>query len=330
MLKNKKLILSLDKIMINSKETLIRKLNNYFDEVRYFYGSERSKKDENLYIKILKELSRKKLLKKYVTPLLKKEEMKYYNKIINNFIKIDYVLMIGGIYYSKEFIKLVKSKNSNIKFILFLWDKFDKIKIEKLKEYYDLVYTFEKKDAVENNIFWRPSFYVQKENSIKNIDFYFLGEIRDVERYEYINKLYKFCLRSNLNANVNLFSRKKLKNLNSNIITHKKIPYKQNIENMKRAKVTFEKNINNQEGLSLRSLECLAYKTKLITTNKDIRNYDFYNPKNIFIVEKIEDIDKIPIDFFKTEYENIGEETLKRYSFEGFIEEIFRKIGELE
>lgn len=330
MLKNKKVILSLDRIMINSKEILIEKLSSYCKEAKYFYGSEKLKKEEGLYLKFLKELTRKKYLKNWILPLLKKEKLKYYEKIMNNFFDIDYVLMIGGIYYSKEFIELLKSKNSNIKFILFLWDKFDKIKIEKLKEYYDIIYTFEKKDAVENNILWRPSFFIAEEKNIeKNIDCYFLGENRDRLRYEYINKLYNFCLKNNLNSKINLFSRKSLKHVNENIIIYKKFSYEKNIENIKCAKVTFEKNIENQEGLSLRSLECLAYKTKLITTNMDIKNYDFYNPDNIFIVEKIEDIEKIPVDFFKNKYIDINKEILKKYSFEGFVEEIFKEIGEL-
>lgn len=331
MLKNKKIILSLDKLIINSKDILIEKLKIYFKEANYIYGSERLKKEEGFYIKVLKELSKKRYIKKYIKSLLNKENLKYYNKIISNFLDTDYVLMIGGIYYSKEFINLVKKNNPKIKFILFLWDKFEKEKITELKKYYDIIYTFEKKDAIENSIYWRPSFYLfEEDNCEKNIDFYFLGENRDKIRYEYINKLYEFCLNNSLKPNINLYSKKKLKNYNKNIIIYKKIPYEENINNIKHSKVTFEKNINNQDGLSLRSLECLGYRTKLITTNKDIKNYDFYNSKNIFIVKKLEDIDKIPISFFKEEYENLEKEILRKYSFEGFIEEIFKTIGEIK
>lgn len=331
MLKNKKIILSLDKLIINSRNVLIKKLKNYFEEVKYVYGSERLKKEEGFYFKILKEFSKKRNIKKYIKPLLDKENLKYYKKIINDFLDVDYVLMIGGIYYSKEFIDLVKVNNPKVKFILFLWDKLEKEKITELKKYYDIIYTFEKKDAIENNIYWRSSFYLFEENNCeKNIDFYFLGENRDKIRYEYINKLYKFCLNNNLKSIINLYSKKKLKNYNKNIIIYKKIPYEENINNIKQSKVTFEKNIDNQDGLSLRSLECLGYRTKLITTNKDIKTYDFYNPKNIFIVEKVDDIDKIPLSFFKEEYENLEKEILKKYSFEGFIEEIFKTIGEIK
>lgn len=179
-MKDKKIILSLDKIILNQKGVLVEKLNNFFSEATYFYGSEKQKKDVTIYEKILKELNGKKYLKRYINLLSKKYNLKYYKKILKNFLDIDYVLMIGGIYYSKEFIDLVKEKNSKIKFILFLWDKFDRNKIKELKNIYDVVYTFEKSDAVENNIKWRPSFYVdEKKDLVKDIDLYFLGENRD-------------------------------------------------------------------------------------------------------------------------------------------------------
>lgn len=329
MVEKKKILISLDKIIINSKELLLEELKDNFEEIRYFYGSEKLSKDRTLYDKILREFSRKGFYKNYFKELLKKENLKYYNKILKNYLDIDYVLMIGGLYYSKEFIELIKEKNSKIKFIVFLWDKFSKEEITKIKEIYDKVYTFEKSDALENNIKWRPSFYIKKEKNIeKTLDFYFLGENRDKERYEYINSLYKFCKKNGLKNKVYLYSKKKVKNLNNEIIIYNKISYEENLENIKRSKVTFEKNIEKQLGLSLRSLECLGYETKLITTNKDIKNYDFYSPNNIFIIENINEVNKIPLDFFIKQYEKIDDKILEKYSFKGFVKEILQTLEE--
>ena len=36
-----------------------------------------------------------------------------------------------------------------------------------------------------------------------------------------------------------------------------------------------------QVGLTIRTIECLGAKRKLVTTNSDIKNYDFYNENNI-------------------------------------------------
>ena len=43
-MKNKKIILSLDKIIINQKEILIEKLNNIFSEAKYFMEVKSRKK----------------------------------------------------------------------------------------------------------------------------------------------------------------------------------------------------------------------------------------------------------------------------------------------
>ena len=40
-----------------------------------------------------------------------------------------------------------------------------------------------------------------------------------------------------------------------------------------------------QMGLTIRVLEALGAKKKLITTNEDIVNYDFYNEENIYVYD---------------------------------------------
>ena len=42
---------------------------------------------------------------------------------------------------------------------------------------------------------------------------------------------------------------------------------------------------DGQLGLTIRVLEALGAKKKLITTNEDVINYDFYKPENIYVYE---------------------------------------------
>ena len=62
-------------------------------------------------------------------------------------------------------------------------------------------------------------------------------------------------------------------------------------------------NQEGQVGLTLRPMEALFLEKKLITNNKDIKNYDFYNPSNIFILgeNNIEDIK----EFINKPYEKV-------------------------
>ena len=75
-----------------------------------------------------------------------------------------------------------------------------------------------------------------------------------------------------------------------------------------------------QSGLSFRIFECLGYKKKLITTNQDVINYDFYNPNNIYILDKDNPI--IDPNFFNKKYEEIPSEILSKYTIEGWFNQI--------
>lgn len=322
-LKNKKIVLSLQRLLIGNKEEILEKMREYFLEVKYVYGSDKSKEDESIIDKIYKELNRKKKLRKYFLSKIEKRKEIYWNKLIENFKDVDYLLMIGRSYYETEFLKNVKKLNPKIKLILFLWDTYDIVNINKLKNVYNKIYTFEKEEAMKYDLKWRPSFFLKVEENKKEIDCYYLGTMKEGERYNYIDQLYNYCVKNNLNYFLKLYLKKINKIYNKNIMTNKKISYKENLEKVKKSKVILELNAKNQNGLTLRTLECLAYGTKLITTNQNIRNYDFYNKNNIYILNKPEDIDDIPLEFFKKDYEKINKEILRKYSFEGFIEEIF-------
>lgn len=72
------------------------------------------------------------------------------------------------------------------------------------------------------------------------------------------------------------------------------IPYAQNIDNIKKARCIIDIVQEGQEGITLRPLEAIAYGKKLLTNNKNIKQHDFYSPKNIFILgeDNFHDIDQ--------------------------------------
>ena len=42
----------------------------------------------------------------------------------------------------------------------------------------------------------------------------------------------------------------------------------------------------HQTGLTMRTFEALAARKKLITTNDDVKSYDFYHPNNVMVIDK--------------------------------------------
>ena len=76
-----------------------------------------------------------------------------------------------------------------------------------------------------------------------------------------------------------------------------------------------------QNGLTMRTIEMIGLKKKLITTNKDIVNYDFYNPNNILVCDR--DNFKIDKSFIETPYEELAKEIYEKYSLKGWLLQIF-------
>ena len=84
-----------------------------------------------------------------------------------------------------------------------------------------------------------------------------------------------------------------------------------------RSKAIIEIVLPNQMGLTWRALEALFLKKKLITNNKNIKTYDFYNKDNIFIfgIDSISDLKS----FINSPYVEIENSILKKYSFSTWI-----------
>jgi hypothetical protein len=75
-----------------------------------------------------------------------------------------------------------------------------------------------------------------------------------------------------------------------------------------------------QHGLTMRTIELLGLKRKLITTNKDIVNYDFYNENNILIIDRKNPV--IDESFFEKPYVMLSDEMYEKYSLKSWIMEV--------
>lgn len=93
--------------------------------------------------------------------------------------------------------------------------------------------------------------------------------------------------------------------------------YAENLQRAKRAKILVDFKAPVHNGLSFRAFEALGYRKKLITTNAEIKKYDFYRPENIFIWDG-KTLDGIRA-FLNTPYREIPHEIREKYSFGNWI-----------
>ena len=97
---------------------------------------------------------------------------------------------------------------------------------------------------------------------------------------------------------------------------HEKVASKELMEIFSDSKCILDAPQAGQVGLTIRTIECLGAKRKLVTTNSDIKNYDFYNENNILIYSEPINLDS---PFFKNEYEELSDELYEKYSLKNWL-----------
>jgi hypothetical protein len=167
--------------------------------------------------------------------------------------------------------------------------------------------TYDTFDAKQYNLVLLNQLYrypkIIKESVIE-YDFYFLGNPKDrIEKIKYVrDKLLKHFFSINF-----LIINK----------TTEQISYEQNIVNILKSKCIVDIVQQDQKGLTLRPLESIFFKKKLLTDYMDIATYDFYNPQNIFIVG-IDNWENIH-SFLSTPYLPIEREIIDSYDVNRWV-----------
>lgn len=248
----------------------------------------------------------------------------------------DYLFLINLNIFSTETINWLVDYFQNSKKIVYLWDSLDNSVFDTgCLKLFDRVYSFDPIDCKKNSyIQFLPLFYCDSDKIKKEYkyDFMFIGVARQ-DRYDYIKKIKDYAIANNLTYYFKLYFRSPLiyyynkiikglyKNTKASDFTYTLTSQEQLKQIMSDSRIIVDMEINKQNGLTMRTIECLGMQRKLITTNKDVVNYDFYNPNNILCVDR--DTVQIKDSFIKKDYSEINKEIYKKYSLEYWIKVIF-------
>ncbi|MDO4224914.1 MAG: hypothetical protein Q4C75_03370, partial [Bergeyella zoohelcum] len=203
--------------------------------------------------------------------------------------------------------------------------------------YFDKNFTFEPDDAKKYGMCFRSNFYLENYASTspsakKKYDLVFIGSVH-TDRWQVGEKvekqvnqlgfhsLFHYYAPSRWVMLMRKFLDKNLKGFNLKKITSKKLSHQETAELYAQSKAILDINKPFQKGLSMRIFDALAMKCKVITTNEEIKNYPFYNPKNILIIDR--ENPKIDKSFLETYFEEIPKEILQTMSLDAWLLEIF-------
>lgn len=272
--------------------------------------------------------------------LLARKNNKYYEDIINKTKdnKYDFILIIRAEAISRAKLKKLKATHNCAKLILYLWDSLSyNPNTKKIEDLFDHIYTFDHNDAKKYvNYHFRPSFFIDayKDTSTvaEDIDVLFVGTVH-TDRYMVLKKMKAQFDDMGLNYHFYMYYPSKLlfwikkifdprfKGVRFNDLKFTSLDAEEVTSLYARAKAILDIERPKQNGLTIRTIEVLASKKKMITTNHSIVSYDFYNENNYLIIDRNRPFMKK--EFLQQTYRNIDENIYNFYSIEKWICDIF-------
>lgn len=293
-----------------------------------------SMESENLGLRLVERYGNKKI-KNYC-------ENKYYIKRANSFNKnFDYIFVIKGDTLNEIVLQELKNNFPKCQFIMYQWDPIEQFpSVLNIIKYFDRVFTFEKEDAEKYGWSYRPLFFENvlcEEKTQKDIDLVYICTMK----YNRI-KLYKKIVEYAEKNELKLFSYiyvDKLTYLKRRWLQHDMLyskidrdsvhfkPLNQAEVNMiyDRAKIIVDYTNPQQNGLSIRTIESIGHKCKLITNNNNIVNNNILEHENIYIYD--ENNFEITDDFINSKYKEVDKLVYDFYSVDGWLSSIFDNIN---
>lgn len=232
---------------------------------------------------------------------------KYYFNILNQIKSnhYDYVIFVKCDMPTIKVLKEYKRIFSKAKICLYMWDSIANIpNINKKLYLFDYISSFDRQDCEKNkNINFRALFYCDdykfnsNERTQYKYDISFIGTIHS-DRYKILKEIEKYAKEKNLCTYIYPFLQSKFiyyfyklikKEFRDTTINDFKFDYITSNEIAKiveQSRIIIDIQHPNQTGLTMRTIEMIGMKKKIITTNKDIVNYDFYDSRNIYVLDR--------------------------------------------
>jgi len=254
---------------------------------------------------------------------------------------ISHIFIIKGETITKHILQMFRGAFPRARIILYLWDS--------IKNYpnarenmgaVDKALSFDPEDSVANGkVAFRPLFFGRAfASSPKPLqegveyDASFVGTLHS-DRLRILNELEEQLRQLNLTFKKVYFLRTWLqyyygkltdpayrKHKASEFVT-RPVPSAAVREIFFKSRVIIDIQHPGQQGLTMRTVEALGSRRKLVTTNASIRTYDFYSPENIHIIERHGNV--LPPEFFKTPGVDVPEPVYHKYSIDGWLDDIF-------
>ena len=232
----------------------------------------------------------------------------------------DIVFCIRGDFFPDTLYREIKNINKDSQFILYEYDSLKHIEKKSHFRYFYRKLTFDKADAFSEKMTFLPLFYcgrIPDSYPKKDIDLLFVCSYT-LERLQFLKEII-----SNYGSNKKIYHHiysPMSCDEGEGYVTNQKINYKEYLDLMLRSKVAVDLVKKGQIGLTIRTIESLFTKTKLVSNNKNIKNYEFFDPVNIMILDRQ---NLILDEVFSADFKEYDQNVLNHFTLEKWIDTIF-------
>jgi hypothetical protein len=248
------------------------------------------------------------------------------------------VLVIKGEALSPEMIQRMRAAFPSARFILYFWDSYQNMPADTPQKVplFDRAFSFDPVDtAADPRLAYRPLFYLNEyaqlpDSPTDDIDLLFIGTAH-TDRYAVLNRL-KAALPSTVRFERVLYfpsewlyrSRKltdaAFRSAHKNEFVFKSLSKDEVMALIARARIVVDIERPVQTGYTMRTLEMLGGRRKLITTNPKITEAAFFHPDNHLYIDREHPV--IPDAFLASDWHAMDPDTVDRYSLDGWLAEV--------
>ena len=244
------------------------------------------------------------------------------------------VLFVGGmsICFSRKQIERLRD-NSSAAFGLYLWDSLSNCqRIGDSIDLFDFVYSFEPNDCKLNGISFLPLFYTKEYSEVANMphkgfsyDACFIGSVHQVSKFENIKRIVEklesegatvYCHYYMPSHSVALLRQIKDPIYKDTTFKYDALGRRDIARIYAASRTVIDSPQAGQSGLTMRTLETLGARRRLVTANTAVKQYDFYDYGNVFVCTN----DELPdMSFVGSDPNPLPSEVYERYSISSWL-----------
>lgn len=271
--------------------------------------------------------------------LVRQKVRTYFERILagaNN--DYDFVFIIKLECMPLDILHALRAKLNRARFIYYSWDSVrNNPNFRGAASSFDALYTFDSEDAShDSRLKLRPLFFLNEYRQLPALplkyDLCFVGTVHS-DRYTLLCKIRDIAQRTGKSLNFYMFVPHKAIYRIRRIVSpafwrstqsefaFSPLPKKEVHRLIAESRAILDFQHPGQTGLTMRTIEMIGARRKLVTTNALVRRYEFFRPENILVIDR--EHPELDPAFFETPYQELPHDLYEKYSLDGWLREIF-------